>query len=782
MDWELRLEDAMSGPASRAAAALKPVEDKLRDVNKQLASKAIDKMNDGLEKQAKQLRMQRGDLAANLRAARAQEREDRRMQAAAARARAVDAREEKAKAREAAAQARAVQAQQLAASRVQARERVQSAREERQRMRAVQASARVEARSRAQADRYFQQQAQARQRLDERVRSRQARALAVSARQEQAKQRAVAKEQERSLAAAARKQSAAVEGERNEVMGLLPGKAGALMAVAAAAIAAAAAVASLGAAFSRAVVDAIAFREAAIGSLTQVMKSGVDARKVYSVGVSLAARWNLDPREMVTQLQDLVSKGFSANEARVLLTASADLKVMNPNANIGNIMLAIGQIKSKGVLQMEELQGQLAEAGINVGKTLEIIGKRLGKSTADVRKMISAGKIDSNTGIWAIVKSIEEMGGGKLGSVADKASKSIASMMTGLQFRPGMLGLKLAEMLEGGAGEGAVRRAMQKLLAVTDPERSPGMQKLLAGAKALADELLQLIFGPLAAAGSQKGMDGFFARMGEGANLLASAIKAIRPVAHAFLSGFGEGATIVIDAMLALGKALGFGDKLSGSTSKAKLLGKSLAILIGAGLAAATAIVTVSGTILGMVTAMFSGAAAISVFATTVMDDITTTAKGLLDAGIQMGSNLWTGFVQGIEAGITAVTDAATRLATAAKSAVAGALRIQSPSRVMMEMGGYTAQGFAQGVDGGAGQVDAAMTNMVAPPAPVLGTGASSTTNTLAAGGISIVINIQGNEGGAQPGAVAAEARKGVMDALEQLVAQMGLSPEPTTT
>lgn len=783
MDWELRLEDAISAPARRMAAATKTVEDSLRGLNKQLASQAIDKMSDGLEKQVKQLRLQRSELAANLRVAREQEREDRRMQAAAARARAVDAREEKAKAREAAAQARAVQAQQLAAFRVQARERVQSAREERQRMRAVQASARVEARSRAQADRYFQQQAQARQRLDERVRSRQARALAVSARQEQAKQRAVAKEQERSLAAAARKQSAAVEGERNEVMGLLPGKAGALMAVAAAAIAAAAAVASLGAAFSRAVVDAIAFREAAIGSLTQVMKSGVDARKVYSVGVSLAARWNLDPREMVTQLQDLVSKGFSANEARVLLTASADLKVMNPNANIGNIMLAIGQIKSKGVLQMEELQGQLAEAGINVGKTLEIIGKRLGKSTADVRKMISAGKIDSNTGIWAIVKSIEEMGGGKLGSVADKASKSIASMMTGLQFRPGMLGLKLAEMLEGGAGEGAVRRAMQKLLAVTDPERSPGMQKLLAGAKMLADELLQLIFGPLAAAGSAGGMQAFLERAAQALRGIAAVIRVVRPVAHALFAGLAEGARGVFDAFAFLGKffGAGFGGDLSTAAGAARVLGKALAWTIGLAAAFAAAVVLASAQVTAFVTGIFAAGAAVVTAATVMLSSIAALPAMLMASGTEMGTNLWTGFVQGIEAGITAVTDSATRLATAAKSAVAGALRIQSPSRVMMEMGGYTAQGFAQGVDGGAGQVDAAMTNMVAPPAPVLGTGATSTTNTLAAGGITINVVIQGTDA-AQPGAVAAEARKGVMDALEQLVAQMGLSPEPTPT
>lgn len=745
MDWDLRLNDAMSGPAARAAAALKPVEDKLRDVNKQLASQAIDKMNDGLKKQQAQLRLQRTELAANARTARAQEREDRRMDAAAARARAASMREEKLKAR------------------------------------AAESQARTEARAKASAERYFQQQAQQRQRLEERVRARQARALAVSARQEQAMQRAKAREQERSWAALQRQQSASVEGQRSEVVGMLPGKAGALMAIAAAALAAATAVAALGAAFARAVVDAIAFREAAIGGLTQVMKNATSARQVFDVGVSLAARWNLDPREMVTQLQDLVSKGFSAQDARVLLTASADLKVMNPNANIEKIMLAIGQIKSKGVLQMEELQGQLAEAGINVGKTLEIIGRRVGKSTADVRKMISAGKIDSNTGIWAIVKSIEEMGGGKLGSVADKASKSISSMMAGLQFRPGLLGLKLAEALEGGAGEGAVRRALQNLLAATNPDKSPAMKELLASAAGLADELLQLLLGPLSSGGSAKGMQEILAKMAEGARLAANAIREVRPVVHGFLAGFGEGSKVVFDAMLAIGKALGFGDRLSSHADKAKLFGKALAIIGGIAVGVAAVIVAVSGAVMTLVTSMISGVAAFFGISSAMVDDLTSKADDLLNAGIELGSNLWQGMVQGIENGITAISDAGTRLAEAAKSAVAGALSIQSPSRVMMEMGGYTAAGFAQGVEGGAGQVDAAMTDMVAPPAPVLGRsgGGSVTSNTLAAGGITVNVVLQGAEGAA-PGAVASEVRAGVSEALEQLLAQMGLSPEPS--
>lgn len=765
MDWELRLDDAMSGPAARMAAALKPVEDRLRDVNRQLASSAIDKMNDGLEKQRAQLRLQRSDLAQNLRAARAQERAESQMDRAASRARAVAAREERLKAR------------------------------------AAESQARVEQRARASADKYFQRSAQQRQRLDAQVRAREARALAASARQEQsaqraaarmaareqqrslrqaqASQRASAREQQRAWSAGLREQSGALEGQRGEVRGMLPSQAGVLMAIAGAALAAAAAVAALGAAFSRAVVDAIAFREAAIGGLTQIMKDAAGARQVYQVGVSLAAKWNLDPRETVTQLQELVSKGFSAQDARVLLTASADLKVMNPNANIAGIMLAIGQIKSKGVLQMEELQGQLAEAGINVGKTLEILGKKLGKSSADVRKMISAGKIDSNTGIWAIVKSIEEMGGGKLGSVADKASKSISSMMAGLQFRPGLLGLKLAEMLEGGAGEGAVRNALQRLLKATDPEKSPGMKKLLASASGLANELLQLLFGPLSNKQGSSGMQQFLERAAVALQLVASAIRAVRPLVTAFFSGLLEGGREVFDVFAAVAKALGFQGDLSSAAGAARLFGRALAWVAGLALVVVSGLVAASATFLGFVAGLTSGFFSVVSLVGSTVAQILAFKDTMLSAGVNMGTNLWAGFVQGIESGIAAVLDAGTKLANAAKSAVGNALTIQSPSRVMMEMGAYTAEGFAQGVDGGAGQVDASMRDMVAPPAPVLGQGGSTTSTTLSAGGITVNVIIQKNDTGPDPKALGGAVGAEVVQALENLLAQMGLSPTP---
>jgi hypothetical protein len=84
----------------------------------------------------------------------------------------------------------------------------------------------------------------------------------------------------------------------------------------------------------------------------------------------------------------------------------------------------------------------------------------------------------------------------------------------------------------------------------------------------------------------------------------------------------------------------------------------------------------------------------------------------LSDVGIAMMRGLAEGISGAVGLPIAAITGAAQAAISAAKNA----LGIHSPSKVFAELGGYTAEGFAEGVDDGAGQAQAAMTEMTAPP------------------------------------------------------------------
>lgn len=83
-----------------------------------------------------------------------------------------------------------------------------------------------------------------------------------------------------------------------------------------------------------------------------------------------------------------------------------------------------------------------------------------------------------------------------------------------------------------------------------------------------------------------------------------------------------------------------------------------------------------------------------------------------------IGTMLVQGLIMGITGAGPGVVTAITKLAGSAIDAAKSALGIASPSKVFAEIGGYTAEGMAGGVDSGAPEVQSSMESMVAPPAP----------------------------------------------------------------
>lgn len=85
----------------------------------------------------------------------------------------------------------------------------------------------------------------------------------------------------------------------------------------------------------------------------------------------------------------------------------------------------------------------------------------------------------------------------------------------------------------------------------------------------------------------------------------------------------------------------------------------------------------------------------------------------LADGSMEIiGYNASIGLANGIINGQDAVIAAAEAVAQSAQNTMASALEIHSPSRVMARLGAYVAQGFAEGIDRGAENVQAAVSRM----------------------------------------------------------------------
>ena len=92
------------------------------------------------------------------------------------------------------------------------------------------------------------------------------------------------------------------------------------------------------------------------------------------------------------------------------------------------------------------------------------------------------------------------------------------------------------------------------------------------------------------------------------------------------------------------------------------------------------------------------------------------------------------------------------------KGAIKRVLGIASPSKVFQQIGDYTAEGFAQGVQGNSAPQDA-VTSMVDPKVASTARGGSGGGGgrSVDVGGISVTVNVQGSATGDTADKIAAE-------------------------
>jgi len=178
--------------------------------------------------------------------------------------------------------------------------------------------------------------------------------------------------------------------------------------------------------------------------------------------------------------------------------------------------------------------------------------------------------------------------------------------------------------------------------------------------------------------------------------------------------------------------------------------------ILTAGLVAAAAALALVGAAFGAV--LF----AVYKFADVVSDVIV----GLITDFSGYGGRMMQGLVDGITGGASAVVKAVTGAVGGAIDAAKKMLGIASPSKVFAGIGDFTAQGFAEGVEGGSDRARGALEDMVAPPSG--GSIGGGGTNV---GGVQVTFIIQGAQGADE---IVAKARDMLVDFFEGASLSMG--------
>lgn len=136
----------------------------------------------------------------------------------------------------------------------------------------------------------------------------------------------------------------------------------------------------------------------------------------------------------------------------------------------------------------------------------------------------------------------------------------------------------------------------------------------------------------------------------------------------------------------------------------------------------------------------------------------------------EIGTMLIDGLVSGITGGIDKVIGAVTGVADSAIGAAKSVLGIASPSKVFAQLGGFTAEGMAGGIDDGAGSVQSSMESIMTPPAmPQAGAAAAPAPTTASGEGGGNTFNFVFNGV-----AGAEEAKDSFLEALENFLGRGG--------
>lgn len=343
------------------------------------------------------------------------------------------------------------------------------------------------------------------------------------------------------------------EGFRNSFLGNL---------AADAARAAATAVFDLSVQFGRAILEQKKFEQSTRFAFDQLLGGADKGGAAFEAALATAEELGRSSKEILSSFNSLMAVGFDAKETDKIVRSMADLAALNPAANIEKITLALGQIKGKGVVQMEELQGQLAETGLRVADVLTKIAELRGKgeNALDIRKLITAGGVSSDLGIDAIMATINDSaGGGEAGSLAAEKSTSTLEGSLGrlknlseqfirtLDVDPDQLSgaiAKIGKFIDPSTESGEkLQRVVEKIFALLGKIGGAALDELLENLPEHLDRIEKLLDSMDPEGVERLGIA--LAMVVEGSLFAAEALLALVSVASSLISDFGELATAI---------------------------------------------------------------------------------------------------------------------------------------------------------------------------------------------------------------------------------------------
>lgn len=395
--------------------------------------------------------------------------------------------------------------------------------------------------------------------------------------------------------------------------------------------------------------------------------------------------------------QSLAKVGFEGKGLTRALAASLDIAAFSSDKEGGfsDALSSLERIRRTGHVDNRVLGG----LGIGQDDFLKELSARTGKGTAVLKKEMAKGKVAAQDALESLYSVIGKKTGKELGGAGVEMGKTLSAHLTHIKDLPEQFFQKLANTAAFDQLNAAAERFMEKL----DPESATGkkiFEGLEAGFKAISDAIDSIDIDEVA--GDLK----------ELASDIKPTIEVLRELADVIIN-------------------IGRGIKVFGSTGF-----DVLTLGLGRPIAKWSADQQVANTEHGGLL-------------NRLKDELNAdkpwydkfTPLGWLPSHQRpqkAGLAAAAGMSGGMDAGMSTVEDAASRMGDAASGALQSKLEIHSPSKVFERHGRMSGEGYADGVLGSSGQVDEAVSSTFAAPTASRGGGGLGGTVSVSFGDIHV--------------------------------------------
>jgi hypothetical protein len=392
------------------------------------------------------------------------------------------------------------------------------------------------------------------------------------------------------------------------------------------------------------------------------------------------------PERIKQELLPLLEVGLGKDDPGLIkdiTTAAIDIAARkNDQAAFGETLAMFQRIHTRDKVNPK----MLASLGINDADFFTALGETIGKSKDEAEKAVKAGKVKAETLEAELLGQIAKREGGSLGKGTDESVKTLGTTLERLKRLPEDLFVQLAD--------------------------SPGLKLL----EDRADQFINTLSGPAGErvvavlGGAIDKVGAAILGDGDAADKLVKGISDLSeglPKAIALMGELWDDAKGLLSALSPVMDWLASRSQRSGAgqfnTDESEWFqtdyhGQVAQNLPGGGKHVLTEEERNAAVARGGGASWLDG-------------EVDLNRKAVLQLRKEFETGGWqvgNGLAEGIKSAVPVVQDAAKELTSCAIATVDKEAKIQSPSRVMIDRGGYLGEGLAMGMEGSAGRVQSA--------------------------------------------------------------------------